>query len=884
LTETLNNLAARVLTSPGFQSRYRSAQLLAAQHRLRLSERAISPSDLERLILQSSLLALSEHEHHIRISQRLNALLHETLPRNAEQSYALQLITSRIGNHPAVRQESAVFGEFNLAKQLHQFEGSRALSVGLASDLVFEFLNEEHASTLTIGRKQFQFNSHQRRVLAALDYWPIVSFSAPTSFGKSFLVRCHIGRLFTRQSNSRILILVPTKALIDDFLSALASLRTDLGLEFQIRSHARHVPADIGGSIFILTQERLSFLMTKDPGFVSTFDLIYCDEAHSIARGYRGFVLRDVLRKVAGICPIPTRGGRTKFVFTSPIIKNPDYYRHAIFPEATEAESFHEEIQYSPVEKNIHVVTKRERQLHFSLLSDDIDTPGFTQETVPLGSLDDANYESDSIDSDISAVLASNPGGGAILYATSPIEAHRYAYALASRVSPTTAITANELRDLRRYIRDHYDEDFGIAELLEKGIGIHYGPMPLGLRRAIVSLFEAGKLKYVVCTSTLLEGVNLPAKNIFLFSPYHTQEKHTSLTFWNLIGRAGRITYGLSGNVFLVTTAPDAFNELVTNADARITDPETDVGSNTTRRNHIARSLTNPAARFAYTSARERGDIEYVLFELFQTRDPRPILERLGFAPGGINASLLAINEQRGELVIPAHLVGQNPGLDPRLQDGLYRHFQNLPPMQLVELFFLISNSRRISGAKLSPILTTVATFLKWPKYPDTLGKRIAQWLFGMQLSGFVQQGASRLPPGTPGTFNPARVQSAIKVLRMLDKEIAFNTPKYLKCFFDIAVYVFIQRGGRQETATRLQDRVDSFLFAIESGISDHVGKFLFERGVSRAVAIAASRILNVPAGQELNSGFFFRPNIREALVQGLSSIALKELDEHLRA
>ncbi|OKL52544.1 hypothetical protein BSZ39_12545 [Bowdeniella nasicola] len=59
-------------------------------------------------------------------------------------------------------------------------------------------------------------------------------------------------------------------------------------------------------------------------------------------------------------------------------------------------------------------------------------------------------------------------------------------------------------------------------------------------------------IQFVVCTSTLLEGVNLPAKNIFVLSDKHGNSSFTKIDFENLAGRAGRLTYDFSGNVICV--------------------------------------------------------------------------------------------------------------------------------------------------------------------------------------------------------------------------------------------------------------------------------------------------------------------------------------------
>lgn len=43
--------------------------------------------------------------------------------------------------------------------------------------------------------------------------------------------------------------------------------------------------------------------------------------------------------------------------------------------------------------------------------------------------------------------------------------------------------------------------------------------MPLLIRTEIERLFSEGFIRYLICTSTLLEGVNLPAKSIIIRNP-----------------------------------------------------------------------------------------------------------------------------------------------------------------------------------------------------------------------------------------------------------------------------------------------------------------------------------------------------------------------------
>lgn len=55
------------------------------------------------------------------------------------------------------------------------------------------------------------------------------------------------------------------------------------------------------------------------------------------------------------------------------------------------------------------------------------------------------------------------------------------------------------------------------------------------------------------CTSTLIEGVNLPADNLFVANNYNSRPKMSGVEFKNLIRRVGRIKFNLYGNVFFVT-------------------------------------------------------------------------------------------------------------------------------------------------------------------------------------------------------------------------------------------------------------------------------------------------------------------------------------------
>ncbi len=86
---------------------------------------------------------------------------------------------------------------------------------------------------------------------------------------------------------------------------------------------------------------------------------------------------------------------------------------------------------------------------------------------------------------------------------------------------------------------------------MRKQVAFHYGNIPQLVRSEVERLFSSGKLKYLICTSTLVEGVNLSCRNIFLRNPKRGKGNLMSREdFWNLAGRAGRWGKEFQGNIF----------------------------------------------------------------------------------------------------------------------------------------------------------------------------------------------------------------------------------------------------------------------------------------------------------------------------------------------
>lgn len=96
-----------------------------------------------------------------------------------------------------------------------------------------------------------------------------------------------------------------------------------------------------------------------------------------------------------------------------------------------------------------------------------------------------------------------------------------------------------------------------VAELLRNGIGLHHGDIPRIARQAVETAARRNVLRCVVCTPTLLEGVDFPTRTVIAAYPPRTTKGDPQIArLRNLAGRAGRGGRFTSG--ILVVMVDDA--------------------------------------------------------------------------------------------------------------------------------------------------------------------------------------------------------------------------------------------------------------------------------------------------------------------------------------
>lgn len=490
-----------------------------------LSKKLTSAPVIEHLELQklhycASVLAQTEDERFKSIAQTiaLNTLLLEHDEAMRESSMHL---LAELGNFPGLKYVDTVYGRGNQS--------------------LLERLNRSVAqalNTVPIGEAHLPLTDYQKRVWDELPGGKSLAITAPTSAGKSFLVVEHLCRLAESRTSFGAVYIAPTRALLSEVHQKIQA-RLNMREHIRVSTVPSLDPLNRKHQVFILTQERLQVLLSSWGGAI---DLVVVDEAQNLSDAARGMILQECLEAVVA------RNRRAQVIMLAPGAVGLPVIAKTIGIEALTTQS----TAVSPVLQNRIVVSKvigHQNKLSLSLLK----TPS---EKVLLGTVNTENGLDDP-DTRLAAVALELGGvGGSLVYETGPNEAEKTALQLMNGLTLNGEGDADtSLAELSNFIKDHIHQEYGLAQMVRQGVAYHYGRMPSLLREAIETSFkrEGEGLRYLVCTTTLAQGINLPARNVFIDSPMRgKKEQLDPALLWNFAGRAGRMNQDIVGNVFLV--------------------------------------------------------------------------------------------------------------------------------------------------------------------------------------------------------------------------------------------------------------------------------------------------------------------------------------------
>jgi hypothetical protein len=455
------------------------------------------------------------------------------------------LVLSQLANHRALAlalQRGVVQGNFEgrlgVGEQLNQARRELQQTIFLRAP------RPTPAESGDVAVRSLTASVFQRELWDRLIDNAWVSATAPTAAGKTYLVLQWLVERFAAGDARLAVFIAPTRALVAEIERALLDLAVELRLpELRVGSLPIAVLGDeTRPTILVFTQERLQVFLNAVHEDVR-IDIAIFDEVHKVADGTRGVILQDAIERLA-------RANRhAHFVFLSPLAENPqllvedapDPAASAVVPSQTPT-----------VTQNVILAEQAPRNAkHWTLA---LRQEG---ELYPLGKIE-LHAKPDRTRKRISylALALGRTGSGTLIYANDANEAEQ----IASQIFDGLATdfgegveVPQELIDLADFARDTIHPDFALVEFARRGVAFHYGNMPSLLRLEIERLFKSGAIRFLVCTSTLVEGVNLACQTIIVRGPRKGQSaKMAPHDFWNLAGRAGRWGQDFQGNIVCV--------------------------------------------------------------------------------------------------------------------------------------------------------------------------------------------------------------------------------------------------------------------------------------------------------------------------------------------
>jgi len=359
------------------------------------------------------------------------------------------------------------------------------------------------------GDSEVTLHREQSALLKELLDGNSIAVSAPTSFGKSFVIDAFI----SLRKPANIMIIVPTIALADE---TRRRLQKKFASKYQIITTADSKLETT--NIFIFPQERALSYLDK----ISNLDILIIDEFYKAAfdKERSPALLKAILefRRIAKQC-----------YFLAPNIQGINEEEDNIFTKGVEFVPLDFNTVYTEVKKYYDEPEYQENKEEFK------------KKTL----LDILHIKQ----------------AKSLIYAGIYPEIDKVADILKESREDIQSPILHQFSD---WLKTNYGREYVLSDLVKKGIGIHNGRLHRSLSQIQIRLFEEeNSLDTIISTSSIIEGVNTAAENVVIWSDKNGRSRIDDFTYKNIIGRGGRMFRHFIGKIFLLEKPPqEKFTQL----------------------------------------------------------------------------------------------------------------------------------------------------------------------------------------------------------------------------------------------------------------------------------------------------------------------------------
>ncbi len=389
----------------------------------------------------------------------------------------------------------------------------------------------------------------------------------PTSAGKTKSTELIIRSSFLSGRSDIALVIAPFRSLCSEIKNDLEEAFKGENVDIDVPSDSLQDDFDLfeefepetNKLVLILTPEKFLYILRLSPDVANEIGLIIYDEGHQFDNGIRGVTYELLLSSLKGQV-----SENTQVVLISAVISNAETIGEWLIQNDREVVQGKALL---PTYRTIAFVnwSGDRGQLRF-VKPDDPDQEEYfvpkvlVQESLPLRPRESKErFFPDKSDAKSIAIFLATKlirnGPIAIFCGSKLIVKSYYEYILDLKSRDVdfqhilNLSNQDEVTKITQLQSDHFGEDSSIALSSSLGVFAHSGNTPEGIRHSIEYAMQNSLIKFVICTSTLAQGVNLPIKYLFVPSFYQAQQRISTRDFHNLIGRAGRSGIHTEGSI-----------------------------------------------------------------------------------------------------------------------------------------------------------------------------------------------------------------------------------------------------------------------------------------------------------------------------------------------
>ncbi len=710
-----------------------------------------------------------------------------------------------------------------------QFENGRFSNLGsFVSELKVSSTLDSFEVEITPNIKLL-LSSFQKNMWDNIDKVNRLGISAPTSAGKSFVLVYKIIDTILK-TPGEIVYIVPTVSLVNQVSNDIRKALKEANInDFTVMQSYSSIMEDSNSKIiYVLTQERALSAFTQDERPFKYLKLLIIDEIQNIERtanedDERAHILYDVLNDFINIL------NPEKIVISGPRLTNIDSLVNKLFGEGKGLSAELPpvvNITYSFAKENGKKYLKQYSNLSEKPIKLEIEN---MQNICGFG----GSQYNDDLYCFISSILNNlENDSGTLIFSPTANQAAKTANEVISFLDQETkSFKREELNSLINYIENTVHPNYSLIDTIVHGVAYHHGKMPIHARQAVEQAFSERIIKTIACTTTLMQGVNLPAKNLIVRNPnlfikrYGGESpKLTGYEFANLRGRAGRLMKDFVGRAIVLDE-----NAFENSSDYLQTDAEKEVVAGYSERfnkneNEIISYLMQGQEPVNKT---DFNDIAVYIRHTILKYDQNAlkIMDRIGIRIG--KNEFENIKSQLNKLKVPMQICLNNRYWDPLTLDKIYRiSMKKLPSSPFdndyVDIICNILNKLKYSAPYYYEKYFNV--------YDDSYIKSLIiyaqEWSKEVPLREILDNSIVR------DHLNVNRIDD---IIGNLTNKISFSVPKLLKPLVD------------------MQDPQNPLLSFIELGAYFPITRKIIATGVPRETSITIRKIIGNLDGRILS-------------------------------